>query len=240
MIRTIPDIAAEVRANGFAFVPANEMTLLLSEKARFFWQKFADSWENMPLDQYMADKGLYRRRRHAAFEMSDTHGVIRKPHQPHYQSLEHNPLNGGVERWFEPVPQEVATGPTNLALLGVCQAVFTAAARKPLRSDVEMHQFRIAAEPVTGGKPTPEGMHSDGVTFSFACLAGRRNVKGGVTNILKAATRENLGSFELKDPRDAVFLDDRRVLHGVTPISRINSSIPGHRDAQVLTFTARP
>ena len=33
-------------------------------------------------------------------------GDPRKPHQPHYQSRDYNPLNGGIERWFEPVPRD--------------------------------------------------------------------------------------------------------------------------------------
>ena len=54
------------------------------------------------LDLYMADGGRYRRRRFAAFDaVSGT--VTRKPHQPHYQSRDYNPLNGDIERWFEPV-----------------------------------------------------------------------------------------------------------------------------------------
>ena len=35
-------------------------------------------------------------------------GIVRKPHQPHYQSQDYNPLNGGIERWFEPVTETIA------------------------------------------------------------------------------------------------------------------------------------
>ena len=36
--------------------------------------------------------------------------IHRKPHQPHYQSRDYNPLNGGIERWFAPVLPEIAAG----------------------------------------------------------------------------------------------------------------------------------
>ena len=29
--------------------------------------------------------------------------IVREPHQPHYQSLDYNPMHGGVARWFEPL-----------------------------------------------------------------------------------------------------------------------------------------
>ena len=41
----------------------------------------------------------------------------RKPHQPHYQSRDYNPLNGGIERWFEPVTDEIGAHPTLRAIL---------------------------------------------------------------------------------------------------------------------------
>src|SRR6516225_6961679 len=47
----------------------------------------------------LADRGRYRRRRHAAYSVKPDGSVIRKPHQPHYQSLDYNRLYGGIERW---------------------------------------------------------------------------------------------------------------------------------------------
>ncbi|MGC1712635.1 MAG: 2OG-Fe dioxygenase family protein [Methyloceanibacter sp.] len=36
-------------------------------------------------------------------------------------------------------------------------------------------------------------------------------------------TGRSFGAFKLTEPLDAVFLDDRRVLHGVTPIAPVKS-----------------
>ena len=71
------------------------------------WHAFAGSWDDLGVDTYMADGGRYRRRRFGAFSLS-TAGVVRKAHQPHYQSRDYNRLNGGIERWFEPITDAVA------------------------------------------------------------------------------------------------------------------------------------
>ena len=69
------------------------------------WDAFADSWNRLELDTYMADGGRYRRRRHATFAAGADGAIARKPHQPHFQSLDYNPLHGGIARWFEPVEE---------------------------------------------------------------------------------------------------------------------------------------
>src|SRR2546425_1217628 len=80
----------------------------LSESAGLAdWDGCAASWNDLGVDAYMADGGRSRRRRFGVFRAAPV-GIIRKPHQPHYQSRDYNPLNGGVERWFEPVTETVA------------------------------------------------------------------------------------------------------------------------------------
>jgi len=45
-----------------------------------------------------------------------------------------------------------------------------------------------------------------------------------------------LGSFTLVEPCDAAWVDDHRVLHGVTPVQPIDPAQPGFRDVLVVTF----
>ena len=104
---------------------------------------------------------------------------------------------------------------------------------------VEMHQFRIAANPDRAGLPTPEGMHRDGVDWVMVCLIDRTNVAGGVTTVADEAGRP-LGAFTLEHPLDTVLLDDRRVQHGVTPVVPQERALPAHRDVLVLTYRAVP
>ena len=200
------------------------------------WQSFTSSWGNLGLDPYMADGGRYRRRRFAAFHL--TRDLIeRKPHQPHYQSRDYNPLNGDIERWFEPVLPEIATNTVLLNLLRTCQEVFDKVGY-PMRGapwHTEMHQFRIETNKGAVGLPTPEGMHRDGVDWVCVVLMKRENVESGTTEIFDSVRNVTSG-FTLTEPLDAVFLDDNRVQHSVTPIAPIASEESGHRDVLVLTF----
>ena len=77
------------------------------------WEQFAESWNDLGLDAFMADGGRYRRRRFSVFS-SSVEGVQCKAPQPHYQSRDFNVSNGGVERWFDPVTEEIATVPVHL------------------------------------------------------------------------------------------------------------------------------
>ncbi|MBI0535145.1 hypothetical protein D9599_06120 [Roseomonas sp. KE2513] len=200
------------------------------------WARFADSWNDLRPDSFMADGGRYRLRRHATYVAAPGRPIARAAHQPHYQAVVHNPLNGGIQRWFEPVEPSIGEGPALTALLAGARAVFDH--RAPGASwHIEVHQFRIEARPDEAGQPTPEGMHSDGVDYVMVMLVGRENVEGGVTGIEIDGREE--ASFTLSHAADAVLLDDRRVKHGVTPIHPIDPSLPGHRDVLVLTFLRR-
>src|SRR5262249_38050155 len=110
---------------GYAFLSGEEMQPLLARVGSLAdWDAFAASWGGMPVDTYMADGGRYRRRRPAAFAAAPGAAIIRQPHQPHYQSVEYNTLHGGIERWFEAVPDRVADGASASTILEFCRALF--------------------------------------------------------------------------------------------------------------------
>jgi len=218
-----------LRDQGFVRFEAAETRALLGPEAMAGWGAFADSWNDLGLDTFMADGGRYRRRRFAAFAAGPD-GVDRKPHQPHWQSRDYNPLNGGVQRWFEPVTGVIAEHPVTQ---GVIRAGLELFGEGPWH--VELHQFRIEARAGETGQPTPEGAHRDGVDWVIVMLVDRRNVDSGVTDIY-APDGASLGSFTLTAPGDAVFLDDHRVLHGVTPIRPLDPALPAVRDVLVATY----
>jgi len=234
------DIAAALRDTGFRRVPPAETDALLGPEAAAGWDAFADSWNDLGLDRFMADGGRYRRRRFAAFSAGARLGasgaVVRKPHQPHYQSRDYNGLNGGVQRWFEPVLDFVAQHPVTEGLLAEGLALFQALTVDPPAAwHVELHQFRIEAGDDEAGLPTPEGAHRDGVDWVIVMLVNRHNVASGVTDIF-GPDGARLGAFTLEQPRDSVFLDDHRVLHGVTAIHPLEPGAPALRDVLVATF----
>ncbi len=230
-------IIEAVARDGFACVHAPAMRAILDPAGLRGWSDFAASWNDLGLDAYMADGGRYRRRRFACFR-AGREGIDRKPHQPHYQSRDYNPLNGGVERWFEPITEQIAGHPALRAILASCHTLFgrlTPAAVRPLSWHVEVHQFRIEARPGEEGRPTPEGMHRDGVDWVLVLLVDRVNIASGQTTICDLALTP-LGSFTLTDPLDAAVTDDGRVYHGVTPVAPLDPVRRGHRDVLVVTF----
>ena len=230
-------IADATARDGFAFVRASEWEELLKYNGLRDWNTFAASWSNLGLDAYMADGGRYRRRRFAAFRASAA-GIVRKPHQPHYQSQDYNPLNGGVERWFEPVTEAIAEHPALSAVLRTAHKLFdrmTPPELRPHAWHVEIHQFRIETRLGEEGRPTPEGMHRDGVDWVLVLMVHRKNVASGETTIYDLQKRP-LGSFTLTEPLDSALVDDSRVYHGVTPVVPLDPQLPAHRDVLVVTF----
>ncbi len=229
-----PTIAALIARDGFAFVHDAEMRGVLEGAGLEDWPAFAESWNDLGLDTYMADGGRYRRRHHAAFSAGPA-GIARLPAQPHYQSRDYNLLNGGVERWFQPVTEAVERMPAFTAILRTCQRVFDALSPGVAEWEAEVHQFRIEAQPGLVGRPTPEGMHRDGVDWVLVLMVRRENVASGETTIHDEGGRL-LGSFTLTRPMDAAWVDDRRVLHGVTPVEPRDPAGAAFRDVLVVTF----
>lgn len=230
-------IVQTVARDGFACVRAPEMHAVLEGAGLCDWDSFAASWDDLGVDMYMADGGRYRRRRFACFRAT-AEAIARKPHQPHYQSRDYNPLNGGIERWFEPVTEAIGTHPALRAILSACRTLFdrlTPASLRPPAWHVEIHQFRIEARHGQEGRPTPEGMHRDGVDWVLVLLVNRENIASGETSIGDRARRP-LGSFTLTEPLDAAVTDDNRVYHGVTPVTPLDPARAGHRDVLVVTF----
>jgi hypothetical protein len=234
---SVAPISRTLQADGFVFIEAPSVAALLSGFGLRDWGSFASSWNDLGLDTYMADGGRYRRRRHAAYSVS--HEIIeRKPHQPHYQSRDYNPLNGGVERWFEPITAEIGAHSALHSILRFGHVVFdglTPAATRPKAWHAEVHQFRVEARPGQPGHPTPEGVHRDGVDWALVLLVRRENVASGTTTILDSA-RQPIGRFTLTTELDTALVDDSRVFHGVTSISPIDTARTGYRDVLVVTL----
>ncbi|GGC29966.1 hypothetical protein GCM10011504_05240 [Siccirubricoccus deserti] len=224
----------EVAARGFALLRGPALTARLGV-APAALDDFAASWARLETDRFMADGGLYRRRRHANFTARwGQPGHVRNPHRPHFQAVVHNSLNGGVERWFAPVEDAVASGAPLQALLDLGRSV--ADAQSPGRDwFVELHQFRIEAAAGTPGLPTPEGVHHDGVDYVLIGMIARTNLVGGETLITEDSGAE-LARFTLLDRLDTAFIDDVRVMHGVTPVEPADPALPSCRDVLVITW----
>lgn len=232
-------IGQALRQDGYLFVPgADARALAESHGSLADWDAFAASWNDLHLDRYMADGGRYRRRRYAVYSVAADGAAVREAHQPHYQAVSYNQLNGGVERWFEPVTDAVGAGPAMHTLLKMCAGSFGAQAPSVRNWHAEVHQFRIEARHGMPGQPTPEGPHRDGVDYVLVLLVARHNIERGTTVVYDLGKHE-LGSFTLTHPFDATFVDDARVYHGVTPVQPLDPALASSRDVLVVTFRAQ-
>ena len=166
------DIRSRLDHDKFCFIPGDEvfdrLTCSLSS-----WAHFVKSWDDLPQDQFMADGGKYRYRRHANYTISAGGELACNDHRPHFQSDEFNRLNGGIERWFAPMTSAIADGAVMRSFISVAGSTFGLDRANCWL--IEAHQFRIIATSAAG-KPTPEGLHRDGVDFVLISLIGRDNI----------------------------------------------------------------
>lgn len=226
---------APLQARDFHFVPAAAMLGALGPSAAGDWPAFAESWQRLELDTYMADGGRYRRRRYATLSAPSGSGQLHtEPHQPHYQSLDYNRLNGGVPRHFAPIEPAVLAGAAMQSSLQIGLSLFQGL-YPDQPAHVEVHQFRIEAAAGHEGRPTPEGAHRDGVDFVLVMMIRRENVASGTTEIFDLDQRR-IDSFTLTLPGDAALVHDPRALHGVTPIEPVDPDRPAWRDVLVATY----
>ncbi|MFP8963970.1 2OG-Fe dioxygenase family protein [Streptomyces nanhaiensis] len=216
-----------------------QLLLQRSENSLDDLDTFRDSWNRMPLDGYMADGGRYRRRRHATLSAPPASGTYRiEAHRPHYQTLDYNNLNGGVARHYEPFEDHILRGPTMDSLLSLgCDIFGRLAPYSPWH--IEAHQFRIEVSGEEVGKPTPEGVHRDGVTFVLMAMVGRSNAVGGESTVFDLG-KAPVEKFTLTDPLDLALVNDERVHHGVSPVEQLDSSEPASRDVLVITYRHKP
>lgn len=228
--------AAEVRRHGFAFVHGELLREWLCQAGSLDdWAGFADSWNRLGPDLPLAALGRQRQRRHATGLVRADGRLRWLAHRPHYQSADYNRLQGGIERWFEPVEAAIADGSSLRTLVEFGRRFFADVSAAATDLLVEVHQFRIEARPGQPGEPTPEGIHRDGVDWVFVVLVDRVNIESGTTTV-HAGDGNRLGAFTLRRPFDAALVDDHRVMHGVTPVEPSDPGLPAHRDVLVITY----
>lgn len=234
----IDRLCSQIARKDFCFIPAERMKQYLHEESSQPLddvQAFQDSWNDLERDEYMTDGGSYRFRRHATLSaLPSSRTVHLEPHQPHYQSLTYNDLNGGIARHYQPVAPHIFNGSTMRTVLRLCCSIF--GRLSPYAHwHIEVHQFRIDATLAAEGKPTPEGIHRDGVNFVLMMMVKRTNVVNGSTHIYDLDKRR-LDSFTLTDVFDTAVVNDNHVMHSVTPIVRLDVDRPATRDVLVVTF----
>jgi len=203
------------------------------------WYEFARSWQDLHLDTFMADGGKYRFRRYSEFSLETVNKQITTlGHVPYRQTKENNYLNGDIDRLYSPMKEEIQTNEAFRQVLLTCADVIF-----QLKDSeewlVQVFQNRILASNETLGKPTPEGVHRDGVDFVLSLMIKYHNISGGESSAYAEDGRSLKAKITLKEPGDFILLDDALMKHSVEPIFRINPDEEGYRDVLIAMFTKR-
>jgi hypothetical protein len=230
-------VGEAVKQNGFAILSMQQVMQIAGAAASnpYAQSAFLKSWNDLPTDEFLADGGRYRFRRHASLRLND-HAWHDEPYRPHWQPKAYNKLHGGVFRTFAEVKAETTANLTYRGLVegfgGTFQHAVVAAQSEWF---VETHQFRIDARQGEG-RPTPEGAHRDGVDFVALIMLGRRDIEGAVTSVYDN-DGTLLAEFMLHESFTAMLLDDQRVVHATTPF-RAAGPAP-ERDTLVITYRSQ-
>jgi hypothetical protein len=197
------------------------------------WTTFASHWDGLAPDGYAEELGTHRLRRYGQFLFRA--GVATPvSHDAFVQPENSNPLYVGRERHFQPLTEAFATDPLLHALLKLLGRL---AAMLDDRGEfsAKVTPFRVLAAADSPGQATPEGMHRDGVTLVTSLLVSRRNARGGGSTVVNLQGRRLLATT-LCEPGTLLMADDRRTLHGVSPIEPVDPTKPAVRDVLVITF----
>ncbi|BBD63360.1 hypothetical protein NIES2109_62100 (plasmid) [Nostoc sp. HK-01] len=199
------------------------------------WQEFRQTWNNLELDKYMNDQGKYRYRRYSVFDYNNvSRRLLEKVGEPHYQQAKFNQLNGGINRYYEPLEVKTKENLVFVSIIDFCIRLFTKM-KANQNWHLEVHQFRILTNSDICGLPTPEGIHRDGVSYVFIMLIGKENVVGGESYIYDNQ-KKPIVNYCLENSLDCAFLDDTHLMHSVSPIRPYLSEKEGYRDTLVITF----
>jgi hypothetical protein len=233
-VQVCTSVGEAVKQNGFAILSTQQVLQIAGATASHPHAQpaFLQSWNDLPTDDFLADGGRYRFRRHASLRLNDN-AWHDEPYRPHWQPKAYNKLHGGVFRTFAEVKAETTANDTYRGLVeGFGETFHHANIDATDEWFVETHQFRIDARQGEG-RPTPEGAHRDGVDFVALIMLGRRDIEGAVTTVYDNGGKL-LAEFMLHEPFTAMLLDDKRVVHATTPF-RAAGPAP-ERDTLVITY----
>lgn len=194
---------------------------------------FIRSWDRLPVDQHLRDKGRYRRRRYSRFRAIGCE-LIAQPHNSFFQTADVNAVNGGAPRLFAPIEPAVAGSATLRRIVLALQDRLPGAS-DPAELACGVHQIRITASTSTSGSPTPEGIHRDGHHFVGQVLIHRGAISGGESRIYDLE-KSPIYRTTLRSPLEAIVIDDRRVLHSVEPIRAVSDTSSAVRDMLLVDF----
>ena len=195
---------------------------------------FQKHWDNLPVDKYMKDGDEFRYRRCSKFIFDPENKTLELEYgKPFYQSTTVNKYIGGINRYYDECMESFYKS-TNLLKL-VLFNYKNIKESKSIKWEVSIQQVRITARKNKSALPAPEGLHSDGFTYVCLHLINRVNILGGESSV---ENKEGDVLFKniLLSPLDTLIVDDRKVLHNVSPIYLNFTLDSGFRDMMIINF----
>ncbi|GHG52535.1 2OG-Fe dioxygenase family protein [Streptomyces griseocarneus] len=193
---------------------------------------FTESWDDLPADAHLGSATPYRFRRYGRFRIAGD-DLERLPHVAFFQDRAVNKVNGGVPRMFAPLDDAVAGGPVLSAVVRTLREHLPGPRTGTGLCGV--HQIRVTATDTTDGHPAPEGVHRDGHSYVAQVLIRREDVRGA-ESCLYDLDRRPVYRASLSAPLETIVLDDRRVLHDVSPMRPAPGARRGVRDMLLVDF----
>jgi hypothetical protein len=225
--------AERLLAESVCLLSAAELSRFISAETAA-WRRFSSHWDDLAPDCYAAELGTTRLRRYGHFKFTRADGAARLlPHDAFVQPQGSNRIYLERVRHFEPLTGAFVSDPllgNLIRMLGAIAATLDDAAEW----SAKVTPFRVLAS-AGGGDPTPEGPHRDGVTLVTSLLIGRHNVVGGKSTVYDLAGVP-IFNTTLRAPGTMLLGDDRRTLHGVSPIRPFDPDHDAMRDMLVITF----
>ena len=188
-----------------------------------------DSFNKLPTTDHR--DGKYRLRRYSKMKLSDTdHSKYMKMESETFnQSAHYNKFQGGVDRQFEDIEDEVIESGGMLEMCGT----FLESSGCVDDHEIEIHQMRI----ITRDELTPvspEGVHQDGYRFIAMVGINRYNIAGGNLLVCKTYEGKPIVDFPLESG-EMIMLDDTVMWHNATQIKPVNPDVQGWMDVFILT-----
>ncbi|GLR75245.1 MULTISPECIES: 2OG-Fe dioxygenase family protein [Aliivibrio] len=199
------------------------------------WDNFKDSWNELDQDNYMNDDGKYRFRNFCKARYLRSEDTLwMKEYDHYYQPTAVNPLNGGIKRWFSPIKGEVFHNSILNQLLKKIGYELSELTNQDVWN-INIYQNRIIAEQNQQGKPSPEGIHNDGVKYSTLLMINRENVSGGINTIFDQ-NKTPIFDHTLTKEGECIFFQDTSTYHFASPIVQVDPNKLGIRDLLVVEF----
>ena len=238
--------------NGFVHIPALSMALLAGHADM---RPLLAAAEDLPVDPF--GDGLRRRLYSTAFFYPWTGDLRFDPpfpsangsYVPYFQERSLNGDQGGRERRFRPLSQELENDPLLRALVSTHFHLIPGGAIEPrLPIRVGIHLIRLWSDGREACVPSPNVQHVDGEPFTSIILIDRVNVtQNSARNVIAKrrcaglhmqdiAKDDRLHEATLTEPLESLYCDDARVSHGVNGVLGANES-EGWRTSLLIDFS---